>query len=73
MRRYALASLCWLRQKSIHLVVLIFLSGGLACSRKSGTHYLIPQDADFVMAVNMQQMVLKSLSQAADLPEKTQY
>jgi len=41
---------------------MIFLLSVLACSRKSGTHYLIPQDADFVIAVNMQQMVLKSLS-----------
>jgi hypothetical protein len=43
-------------------MVLIFLSGVLACSRKSGEHYLIPQDADFVLAANMQQMILKSFS-----------
>jgi hypothetical protein len=62
MRSANLLSLFHFPLKGIHFLLLLFLWGLFACSQKKGDLNLIPQDSDFVVAVNMQSMALKSLS-----------
>jgi|GEM_PF-3530019 len=51
-----------LRKKGVSFLSVLFLLGVFACSQKKGALSLIPQDSDFVVAVNMKSMALKSLS-----------
>ena len=51
-----------LLSKGVSFLSVLLLLGVFACSQKKGELSLIPQDSDFVVAVNMKSMALKSLS-----------
>jgi hypothetical protein len=62
MRKFPLFFSSRLLLKGVSFLSVLFLLGIFACSQKKGALALIPQDSDFVVAVNMKSMALKSLS-----------
>lgn len=62
MRKHAPFFFSRLLSKGVSFLTPLFLLGIFACSQKKGALSLIPQDSDFVVAVNMKSMALKSLS-----------